>query len=59
MIQLHLFYPPKVALDGKIDCDGMVTYHGDATYSHGDGFYRCLARVGLTLCVVEVRLRFQ
>jgi len=59
MTQLHLFYPLKVSLDGQIDCDGNVQYIGDATYSHGEGFYKCLARVGAGLCVVEVRLRFQ
>lgn len=59
MTQLNLFYPNKVPLDGHIDCDGAVTYVGDATYQRGEGFYKCLARVGEALCVVEVRLCFQ
>ena len=52
-------YPNKISLDGIIDKGGSVTYIGDATYSHGDGFYKCLARVGEALCVVEVRLKFE
>ena len=57
MTQLHLFHPAKISLDQRIDRDGRVTYLGDAQYSHGDGFYKCLARVDNALCVVEVRVR--
>jgi len=57
MTQLNLFCPPKVNLDGRTDKDGRILYLGDATYTHGDGFYRCLAQVDSALCVVEVRIR--
>ena len=50
-------YPEKIPVDGIIDRDGRITYIGDAMYSHGDGFYRCLARVDETLCIVEVRIK--
>jgi len=49
-------YPEKISLDGILDKDGRVVYIGDARYSHGDGFYRCLASVDSCLCVVEVKL---
>ena len=51
-------YPNKISLDGVIDKGGAVTYIGDATYSHGEGFYKCMARVGEALCVVEAHLTF-
>jgi len=57
MIQLHLFYAPKVSVDGRIDKDGLIEYIGDASYSHGEGLYKCLARVGEALCVVEIQIR--
>ena len=60
MTQLHLFYPPKISIDGYFGPgDNVIRYIGDATYSHGEGFYRCLAEVSGALCVVEVRLRLQ
>jgi hypothetical protein len=51
-------YPARVRLDGLLDRGGRVRYIGDATYSHGDGFYRCLAGVDDCMCVVEVKLTF-
>lgn len=59
MTQLHLFYPPKISVHDRIDADGRITYIGEATYSHGDGFYKCLARVDNSLCVVEIRVQLQ
>jgi hypothetical protein len=59
MTQLNLFYPPTVPLDGQLAAGGLVTYYGEAQYSHGEGFYICLARVGNVLCRVEVRIKLQ
>lgn len=47
---------PQIDLDGVIDRDGLVTYIGKATHSNGSK-YRCLARVGDALCVVEVDIK--
>jgi hypothetical protein len=60
MTQLDLFYPPKIPLDGRIVCDreGIVVV-GDGYFSHGAGFYRCLAQVGQALCVVEVKITIE
>jgi len=49
-------YPRKIRLDGLLDRSGRIGYIGDATFSHGDGYYRCLARVDQMLCVVEIKL---
>lgn len=57
MTQLHLFYPARVDVDGVIDLDGFVTYIGAAHYSHGDGIYVALARVGQSLARVELKVR--
>ena len=59
MTQLHLFYPERVPVDGRLDMDGRITYIGDARYDHGDGFYKCLARVDNALCLVEVRIQIE
>lgn len=56
-VQLDLFYPPEIDLDGRIDRDGAIELIGTATYARPGGFYRCLARIGDTLATVEVRLR--
>ena len=59
VIQLSLFYPPSVKVDGLMTHDGNVEYIGNATYTHGDGYYRAIAKIGGTsLCVMEVKLNF-
>lgn len=58
-IQLHLLYPNKVNVEGLTSRSGSISYLGEATYSHGDGFYKCLANVDGTLCIVEVKISFE
>jgi len=57
--QLHLFYPEKIPVDKMTDKSGRIQYIGDATYSHGEGFYKCLADVDGALCTVEVKISFE
>lgn len=49
------YYPPEIDLEGYTDERNNVTYIGTATHM-GGGTYRCLARVGNALCVVEARV---
>ena len=44
----------EIDLDGHVDTKG-VQYVGKAT-KQADGTWRCLAVVGVALCVVEVRI---
>ena len=47
------FYGKTIDVDGRHDLDGLVTYYGKATHVF-DRTYRCLARVGDVLCIVEI-----
>lgn len=47
----------EVDLDGHVDLRG-VEYIGNAS-RQPDGTWRCLAKVGTALCVVECRITFQ
>ena len=54
-VQLSLFHPVKVAVDGLRD--GSVECIGDAFYN-GRGRYKCLANVHGALCIIEVTITF-
>ncbi len=49
------FYGKTLDVDGRLDLDGLVTYYGKATHVF-DRTYRCLARVGDALCIVEIEV---
>lgn len=47
------FHGKTIDVDGRTDLDGLITYYGKATHVF-DRTYRCLARVGDCLCIVEI-----
>lgn len=54
-IQLHLFEPYEVNIDGQIDELHGIQYIGSATRQN-NGKYKCLANVNCCLCIVEINL---
>lgn len=61
-VQLDLFWPPVVDVDGRTSGDeesGYIEYIGRAVYN-GNGHYKCLAKINrFILAVVEVKLTFE